>query len=138
MITPDHNVIRKRWWIRRKAERRLARLIVVPSGSDIASMVNDWPVGTLCTRVHRHGPSHHGLTRKLLDRGLLSRRGPERRGWLNLMILCCSARLFSAMTPPSTKARYSTKSLNDSLLSVPVLFWSELLSGEVVGGVLLS
>jgi hypothetical protein len=31
-----------------------------------------------------------------------------------------------------------TKSLNNSLLLVAVLFWSELLSAEVVGGVLLS
>jgi hypothetical protein len=55
-------------------------------------------------------------------------------GWLNLMFLRCSPRLFSAMTPPPPKASYLTKSLNDSLLLVAVLFWSELLSGEVVGG----
>jgi hypothetical protein len=29
MVTPDDNVIRKRWWIRRKAERRLARHAVI-------------------------------------------------------------------------------------------------------------
>jgi len=38
------------------------------------------------------------------------------------------------MTPQPPKASYLTKSLNDSLLLVAVLFWSELLSGEAVGG----
>ena len=48
--------------------------------------------------------------------------------------LALLATFVSGMTPQPPKASYLTKSLDDSLLLVGVLLWSELLSGEVVGG----